>query len=366
MGKPLEIVVIGCGLIAQVAHLRFLNEHPDKFKIVGLCDLSKQRLETLGKKYEVDHLYSDWKSIPYTSIDAILIATSGSHTPIILKAFQNNVHVFSEKPLCYSVEEGMELIQASKATRSKLMIGNMKKYSAAYQSLASRESLFDSLRFAQFTTLESPFEPYVKHYPLVMASDVDESQARKLRNDTEARVKRAIGNVENKYVIAYEKILIDSLIHEINLMHGLLGEPDAITYALLTEHELHAHFVFNSAHCTVSWVDLPGIARYKQEFMFCGNDERATLRFGSPFLLNSPPDLIYENGSRNSVESEEVSIRLSYEEPFEAELIAFYDAVVSNGPIKTGLQDGVKDIAICQAIVKSALSGQAVEHPSKF
>ncbi len=53
---------------------------------------------------------------------------------------------------------------------------------------------------------------------------------------------------------------------------------------------------FGETDCHLSWVDLPGIARYRQEFGFYSPDQRLTLELPSPFLRNMPSRLIVEGG----------------------------------------------------------------------
>ena len=47
-------------------------------------------------------------------------------------------------------------------------------------------------------------------------------------------------------------------------------------------------------------------------------------------------------------------------------LVAFYDAVVNGATIPTDGVDGARDIALCQAIIRSAREGVAVEQPTKL
>jgi predicted dehydrogenase len=42
MVQRLKVGVVGCGLIAQVMHLHYLQELSDRFEIAALCDLSEE------------------------------------------------------------------------------------------------------------------------------------------------------------------------------------------------------------------------------------------------------------------------------------------------------------------------------------
>src|SRR2546429_1017 len=67
---------------------------------------------------------------------------------------------------------------------------------------------------------------------------------------------------------AYRNVLLDSLVHEINAMRGIMGEPERLEFADIRETGLTAIFTYGKAHCILVWVDLPGIARYSMKFAF--------------------------------------------------------------------------------------------------
>ena len=62
-------------------------------------------------------------------------------------------------------------------------------------------------------------------------------------------------------------MLLDNLVHELNTLRGVLGEPDWLEYADLSARSVTVCFRFGGCG-SHSWVDLPGMARYKQEFAF--------------------------------------------------------------------------------------------------
>ena len=75
------------------------------------------------------------------------------------------------------------MIDAAERAGVQLMVGTMKRYDPAYQRLLELLPELDDLRLVRVTTLESPFEPYVQHYPLVAPSGVPESVIAALRED---------------------------------------------------------------------------------------------------------------------------------------------------------------------------------------
>jgi predicted dehydrogenase len=103
------------------------------------------------------------------------------------------------------------------------------------------------------------------------------------------------------------------------------------------------------------WVNLlSGFAGYRQEFVFLGPERRGTLLFPSPFLRSMPTRLVLEAGEAGTARSWRTVETVSYEEAFKRELIEFFDCVRNDREPRTTAEDGVRDVALCQALVRSA------------
>jgi predicted dehydrogenase len=121
---------------------------------------------------------------------------------------------------------------------------------------------------------------------------------------------------------------------------------------------------FGATEAVFLWVDLPGIARYEQDWSFYGADVRATLRFPSPLLRSEPTQLVLEGGSSGTTASWRTERTISYAEAFKRELVAFHDAIVTAHPPRTGGQDALRDVALSLAIVQSCVEGGSVRAPT--
>ena len=364
--KKLRVGVIGTGLIAQVMHLHFLRELRDRYEIVALCDISKESAQACADEYGVAKVFTDWRELIKEPLDAVMILTSGSHAPIAVAAAEAGLHVFVEKPMCFSVDEGQSMVEAAKKAGVKLMVGYPKRYDPAFVRFSEEIGALAHPKLLRVTTCESPFHPYVSHYPLNPPGAVDEEVVKELRSDTQARLAAAIGTDDAFYINQYHAVMLDTLVHEINTVRGVLGEPDRLDYVELREGSLTAMLRFGETAVAIHWIDLPGITRYLMEFAAFDDDGRVTLSFPSPFLRNAPTLLAIECGDADGIDSwrrEEVT---SYESGFKLELVAFYDAVVNGAKVPTDGLDGTRDIALCQAIIRSAREGVAIEQPTKL
>jgi predicted dehydrogenase len=364
MARRLKVGVVGCGLIAQVMHLNYLRELSDRFEIAAICDLSEEVREACGREYGVKQRFATWQELVAQPLDAVLVLTSGSHAPIAIAAAGAGMHVLVEKPMCFSVAEGQAMVEAAEAAGVTLMVAYNKRYDPAYLRAVEEMGKMRDLRLAQITTLESPLEPYVQHYELRRGAPLPKETLDALSADNRSRISAAIPGADPLSRWAYHLVLLDSLVHELNAMRGVLGEPDRLEFSDIRENGLTAIFKYGAAQCILAWVDLPGIARYSMEFAFYSPERRVTLSFPSPFLRSMPTLLVTEDGVAKSPRSSRTEEITSYRESFKEELIHFHDCVTGGGEPVTSGRDTIHDIALCEAIVAVHRTRAPRDHPS--
>ena len=365
MTKRLRVGVVGCGLIAQVMHLHYLRELSDRYEIAAICDLSEEVRSVCAREYGVAEQFAGWQELVARPLDAVLVLTSGSHAPIAIAAAKAGMHVLVEKPMCFSVAEGAEMVDAAAAAGVTLMVAYNKRYDPAYLRLVEESRTLRDLRLVQITTLESPLEPYVQHYNLRRGGPLPKELAQSLSDDNSARIDAAIPDADPLSRWAYHMVLLDSLVHELNAMRGVMGEPERLEFADIRETGLTAIFKYGGAQCILAWVDLPGIARYSMEFAFHSPERRLTLSFPSPFLRSMPTLLVSEDGEAKSPRSTRTEETTSYRESFKEELIHFHECVTSGREPVTSGRDTLHDIALCESIVAVHRSRSPRERPSQ-
>ncbi len=365
MGQgQLRVGVIGAGLIAQVMHLPYLNELDELFEVRALCDSSRKVVDACGARFGVERRFTDWRRLIEEDLDAVLVLTSGSHAPVAVAAAETGKHVFVEKPMCYSIAEGTEMLDAAERSQVVLMVGYPKRYDRAYRRTCEEVGRLHDLRFVRLTTMESPIQPYVAHYPLVRGDDIELAQITAWRADSDRRVAAAVGELSELGRRTYELVLLGSMVHELNLLRGILGEPSAVEFASMRDTSMNVILEFGGVECTLTWLDLPGIARYEMEVCFYDPGERVRLAFPSPFLRSAPTLVDVETGELGGVASSVSREVVSYEEPFKLELVEFHSAVIEGKEPLTSGMDGLRDVALCQSIIMSATQERAVPGPT--
>jgi predicted dehydrogenase len=364
---PIRVGIIGCGLIAQVMHLPNLRDMPGLFEVGAVCDVAPGPLDFAHRLFPQATRHENWIDLLDHELDAVLVLTPGSHAPMAISAARAGLHVFVEKPMCFSAAEGAEMIAAAEESGVVLMVGYMKRYDPAY--LALKRTLDpDEVTFARVTTLECPIDPYALHLQRATPGSVDATVTAELEADDQRRLRAAIPTADPALLRAYRVALLDSMVHELNAVRGLLGEPTELHWARIWDRPMRVALAasFGPGVATFSWIDLPGIARYEQEIALYGPERRNRLVFPSPLLRDYPAELVVEGGDPGGIESWRTIRTVSYEESFKAELLGFHEAASNGSTPRTDGLDAVRDVAFVQAIVRCHLEGVSIPDPTSL
>jgi predicted dehydrogenase len=281
-------------------------------------------------------------------------------------AAQRGIHALVENPLSFGVAEGERMLAAVRVHGTVMMVGYMKRYDPAFERFESLLEGDDQTRFVRVTTLESPPDQYVAHYPLARARDVPESVRAEFDADDRARVTQALGEHDELVYRAYRFGLLDSLVHETNMLRALLGEPDMVRSAhfWLDGAAIQASIAFGPVECQLAWVLLDGVTRFEQELAFHSDERRLTISFPSPFLRSMPTRILAVGGDPGTPGSWTRDEVVDYDEAFKRELVAFHRAITEGEQPRTGGLDALRDVALCEAIARSFSAGAPASIPT--
>jgi predicted dehydrogenase len=348
-----RVGVIGCGLIAQVMHIPYLTELSDRFELAAVCDIRPGIAAACAERHGAGAVSTRCEELLAMPLDAVLIASSGDHAPIAIEAARAGLHVFVEKPMALSSADAERMVQAAQDAGVCLMVGTMKRYDPAYERLSELLPAVEDLRLIRVTTLESPFQPYVAHYPLIGIDGQAPAPEPALDDHERDVLEAALGEVDEQTRWCYRWILLDNLVHELNMLQGLLGEPDEIRFVHLSPRSVGIDMRFGQADCRLTWVDLPGIARYQQELCFYAPAHRLTLELPSPFLRSMPTRLVVEGGEPGTAQSWEREEITSYDEAFKRELVEFSECIRTGREARTSGADGLRDMRLAETLARS-------------
>ncbi|HYM13148.1 MAG TPA: Gfo/Idh/MocA family oxidoreductase [Bryobacterales bacterium] len=127
------------GMIAVGARAQELLEaikHVDGTEIVAVCDAYKGRLERAvqrtGGRAKIVPDYHE--ILANKDIDVVTVAPPDHwHKKIVVEALQAGKDVYCEKPLTYTVDEGLEIIETARQTGKLVQVGSQGMSSATQQ-----------------------------------------------------------------------------------------------------------------------------------------------------------------------------------------------------------------------------------------
>ena len=121
--RKVRYAVVGLGHIAQVAVLPAFRNAANS-ELFALVSGNSEKLEKVGKKYVLDHLYSyEDYSRALSNVDAVYLALPNHlHREYAVRAAAAGVHVLCEKPMAVTSEDCQAMIEAAKQNHVKLMI----------------------------------------------------------------------------------------------------------------------------------------------------------------------------------------------------------------------------------------------------
>ncbi len=117
-----KIAIIGIGSISGI-YLKNITETFKEIEIIGVCDLVRERAETAKEEYNIPKIYDTMhEAFNDPDVDIVLNLTRPSeHYDVTIEALSAGKHVYSEKPLGATFEEGEKLVEIAK--EKGLMLG---------------------------------------------------------------------------------------------------------------------------------------------------------------------------------------------------------------------------------------------------
>lgn len=109
--SKLGIGVIGCGTISDV-YLTNITQHYDNLELLAVADIYIEKAQQTAKKYGVPKACSVEELLAMEDIKLVLnLTTPGVHYYINEQILNAGKHVYCEKPLTLSLEEGKKLAE---------------------------------------------------------------------------------------------------------------------------------------------------------------------------------------------------------------------------------------------------------------
>ena len=344
VAKKLKLGWVGSGFIGQVAHLSNYVELPD-VDIVGLGELRPKLGAIACKKYGIPRYYKDHNALlEDPDIEAVVAIVRRQHTaPVALDILKKGFHLFTEKPMAPTIEQGQKLVAAARENGCIYVTGYMRRHDEGVQAakrllheLAESGELGDILYFRAFsfggndycniTGYSCSDEPPPNYLIWPIAPDWIPSELKK----------------------EYDRF-INVFIHNVNLIRFLSNVRPRIT---------HVDYHNNSGTVALDFDKFPGVFEFAYlqtgqyweegvEIHF--SNGRLVLRLPPAFLRNKPASVeIYKEKPNNSIEN--VNLSPNWTWSFRRQAESFVKSVLSGEESIASGSDGLEDLRFIEDV----------------
>ena len=325
--------VVGLGHIAQVAVLPAFKNAPNS-ELFALVSSDPEKLEKLGKKYSLEHLYSyEDYSRALSNVDAVYIALPNHlHREYAVRAAAAGVHVLCEKPMAVTSEECQAMIDAARQNHAKLMVAYRLHFEAGN---------LEAIRLAQSGKLGD-----LRIFTSEFAQQVADGNVR-----VTEPVARGGGPV------------YDMGVYCVNAARYLFGaEPMEVLATSANKREQRFHRVEEMTSVTMRFPQ-DRLATFTCSFGAVDIGRYALI--GTKGVIRADPGYEYAMALKQEVTIGEKTTRRTFpkRDQFAAQIVYFSDCVLKDKePEPSGLE-GLADVRIVEAIYEAVRMKKSVPIP---
>ena len=311
--REIRLCLIGAGSHSSSNIYPYLH-HIRNARAVANADLDLEKARRIASPFSIRHSYTDYREMLDTEKpDGVIICVSGEfHAAGAIDVMELGFNVYTEKPPAHSVEMARKVIETKRRTGKICMTGYKKRYAPAY---TKAKSIIDSEDFGTPTLL------------------------------TTIRTKSP---GDSTYLLRWG-------CHALDLMPYLFGRVERIC-AFVTPGSTHAYSINmafgNGAVGNVSVCDRPN--GVWEEVIACGSNQVTVRTQNSIFMQaykgNQPFAQHYPNFTQGG--------KGHVEQGFVGELQEFVAAIRENREPKSSIEKSAESVAIYEACMRSAESGQ--------
>jgi predicted dehydrogenase len=134
--------VIGCGRIAT-SHLKAVNQLPEYIDLIATVDVQEHRAEKYCEEFQAEKHYTSVEDVlKDEGVEAVdLCLPPSEHCLVAVQAMNAGRHVLVEKPMCLTVAEADQMIEAVDRNGVILMCGQSRRFNDPL--MAAREMILE-------------------------------------------------------------------------------------------------------------------------------------------------------------------------------------------------------------------------------
>jgi len=328
----MKVAVIGVGMMGR-NHARVYADL-DSVELVGVADVDIEAAAAVANRYGAQPYDDHIKMLDEQKPDAVTVAApTVHHLAIALEVIERDIHLLLEKPIARQIDEAEQIIAAARDADVRLMVGHIERFNPAVMALKQR--LLDGELGRVFeidARRQGPFPDRVQDVGVVVDLAVHDLDI--MRYISQAEITRVFAETERHVHDSHED-LFSGLVR---LDNGAIG---SLSINWLTPTKIRELFV--TGEKGMYRVDYLTQDLYFFENAIAQEDDWDTLTI-----------------MRGVSMGRMIRYVIPKKEPLRAELEAFVAAVREEIPVPVTGEDGLKALALAQAIVTSGQENRAI------
>lgn len=146
-----KIGIAGCGHLGKL-HTKMHTMLPEISELTGVYDINPEAAKAASELYNCRAFEKLEDMLPLVEGVVVAVATQG-HYDVAKKCLEAGKHVFIEKPITATVEQGEELVALAKEKGLIIQVGQIERYNPAFNQLknfAIEPKFIEAHRLASF------------------------------------------------------------------------------------------------------------------------------------------------------------------------------------------------------------------------
>ena len=292
----MKTAVIGVGNMG-INHARIYSQISE---LVAVSDTNKERAKEISNLYKCN-FYTDYnKMLENEKIDAVsVVVPTALHKTVTLDVLKEGINVLLEKPIAANLEDAMEIYKAVKPSKVKFTVGHVERFNPAVIKL---KEILEKGELGEVLSITA----------------------------------RRVGTAGSP--VAYENIIVDLAIHDIDIINFLLNrkKPDEfvsfIGKSAINQRDDYADIIMRygntNAMIQVNWITPIKI----RALSINGSKAYAELNYITQELKLYKMDYIKEYDTFGKFilkysKPDEINIAVEKDEPLKIELKSFLDCI---------------------------------------
>ncbi|MEJ5251526.1 MAG: Gfo/Idh/MocA family oxidoreductase [Armatimonadota bacterium] len=135
MSQPIRIGLIGCGGISRHHAQAVQSLGTEQIRIVATCDVDLSLAQARAEQTGAEFVTTDWREVvEHSQVDAVDICLPHDlHADVAIAAAEAGKHIFVEKPIATTLEDGWRMVHAARRADVRLMVAFVERFEAENQ-----------------------------------------------------------------------------------------------------------------------------------------------------------------------------------------------------------------------------------------